>query len=345
VRKVSKKLVLIMTVVVIMGLLVGCSGKKETVEAGGGSKVSEGPIVLRLGHVTQTSHPFHLGAAKFAELVENKSNGNIKIELYPARQLGDDRELLEQVMNGTLDMGVISSPLFSSYTPLLDSLQLPFLLNTYNKENQAVTSDEMKAIFKSLEGYDLKVFGVFEGGMRQLANNKRQINTPADLEGLKLRAVPSELILTTLKALGANPTPMAYGEVYSALQTNVIDGEEVNITSIYSEKHYEVINYVTVLGLFPFPGINVMNLKIYNKLTDENKKIMQEASDEAVQYVFDQFAGLEKTALDFMKEKGVEINYLDDVSTFTKLTQQIYSEYTSKDELIKKFVDMARNLK
>ena len=116
-------------------------------------------------------------------------------------------------MNNTLDIGVISGPVFSAYTPIIDTLQLPFLLNTYEKELAALTSPEMQDLLDSLDKFNLKGLAVFEGGMRHLASAKGPIKTPADMKGLKLRATQSELVLDILTALGANPTPMAYGEV------------------------------------------------------------------------------------------------------------------------------------
>lgn len=336
----KKFIVIMLCLTLFIGLMTGCSSNQNSESEANNNKT----ITLKLGHAAQTTHPFQIGAEKFAELVKEKSNGRIVIDIYPARQLGGDKELIEQVMNGTLDMGVISSPIFSNFTPLLDTLQLPFLLNTYDKELKAITSSEMKDILNALESLNMKGLAVYEGGMRHIANNVRQINKPEDLDGLKLRVVPSNLILEVMETLGANPTPMAYGEIYTGLQTNVINGEEINLTSIYSEKHYEVLEYVTVLGLFPFPGINVINLDRYNSLSDEDQKILSEAAWEAIPYVISQFTELESKATQTIKENGVKVNKIDDISAFKEKTKPIYDKYIEKDPLIKDFVEMAQQL-
>src|SRR5690625_1952735 len=162
-----KRLSLVAALFTLIILLVGC-GKGDTTEGtdNSGESSSGDNVELRLGHVTQESHPFHIGAQHFADLVEEKTNGEVTIKIFPSRQLGDDRELLEQIINGSLDMGVISSPLFGGYTPILDSLQLPFLINSYELEREAITSSEMEAMLDSLsDSIGVKGLGIFEGGI------------------------------------------------------------------------------------------------------------------------------------------------------------------------------------
>jgi tripartite ATP-independent transporter DctP family solute receptor len=259
--------------------------------------------------------------------------------------LGDDAQILEQVMAGALELGVIGSSMMSKYTPLFDVLQIPFLLNTYEKEHKAVTSKEMKDIFKAVESKKIKVFAVYEFGLRHFANNSKPINTPADLTGMKLRVVPSNIILASMKALGANPTPMSYGEVYTGLQTKVIDGEEINLTSIHSEKHDEVLKYVSTVGLWPFPALLLMNLDAYNRLSPELQKMFQEVAEEQIKYNIDIMKDAEEKARKSMDAKGVKVNEIRDVKPFIDATAPIYNEYMAKDPLIKNFVEMAKNLK
>lgn len=341
----------------IITLTVGCSSKP--VEKPNDEVLEETPALeevenenletytLKLGHVTQKAHPFHIGAEKFANKVAEKSNNRITIEIYPARALGDDRELLEQIMNNTLDMGVVSGPVFSAYTPIIDTLQLPFMLNSYEKELKAVQSDEMKAILNALTEHDLKGLAIFEGGMRQLANNSNPIIKPEDLEGLKMRATQSDLVLDVLKALGANPIPMAYGEIYTSLQTKVIDGQEINITSVSAEKHYEVLKHMTEIGLFPFPGIAIMSDDLFNKLSKEDQIIIQEAADEAMVELLNELPEIDKKALENIKENS-DVEFIMsseiDLKLFKDKVQGIYEDYTSRSDLIKNFVEMANKL-
>lgn len=344
----KKILSLLIILTLTLTFTVGCSGTTTEPD----NQESETPendqpeeYTLKLGHVTQTAHPFHIGAEKFAEKVSEKSDGRITIDIYPARALGDDRELLEQIMNNTLDMGVVSGPVFSAYTPVIDTLQLPFMLNSYEKELEAVQSDEMRAILDYLSEYDLKGLAVFEGGMRHLANNIRPITKPEDLEGLKMRATQSDLVIEVLESLGANPIPMAYGEIYTSLQTKVINGQEINITSVSAEKHYEVLNYMSEIGLFPFPGITIMNNELFNELSKEDQEIIQEAANEAMVELLNELPKIDEQALSNIKENS-EVEFIMsseiDLEPFKEKVQSIYDEYTAKNDLIKNFVEMAR---
>lgn len=329
-------------------LVVGCGNNDvaEDKETGTEPEESTEALELRLGHVTQETHPFHIGAQHFADLVEEKSDGQMTIKIFPSRQLGDDRELLEQTINGSLDMGVISSPLFGGYTPVLDSLQLPFLINDYELELDAITSPEMADILDSLEdSMGVKGLGIFEGGMRHIATNKRAIEKPEDLEKLKLRVVQSDLVESIFSSFNASPTPMAYGEVYSSIQTGVIDGEEINLTSLYSENHYEVIDYVSLTGQFPFPGVSVMNADIFNGLTEEQQNILVEAAQETMPYLIGELIDLDNEAIQILEDEDVAINEIDDIGPFLEKVEHIYDEYKNKDELIKVFVEKVEDMK
>lgn len=342
-----KRLSLVAALFTLIILLVGC-GKGDPTEGtdNSGESSSGDNVELRLGHVTQESHPFHIGAQHFADLVEEKTNGEVTIKIFPSRQLGDDRELLEQIINGSLDMGVISSPLFGGYTPILDSLQLPFLINSYELEREAITSSEMEAMLDSLsDSIGVKGLGIFEGGMRHIANTKRPIEDPEDLKSLKLRVVQSDLVESIFSAFDASPTPMAYGEVYSSIQTGVIDGEEVNLTTLYSEKHYEIVDYVSLTGQFPFPGVNIINDGLFNSLSTDHQQALIEASKETVTFLIDELIDLDNEALQVLEEEGLQINEINDIGPFLEKVDHIYEDYMNKDDLIKDFVEKVQSLK
>ncbi|USG64692.1 TRAP transporter substrate-binding protein [Brevibacillus ruminantium] len=330
-------------------LLTACGG-----QAGGGSTANssdagapkEQVIKIKFAHAAAETHPFHMATEKFAELVKTKTNDRVILTVFPSRQLGDDREILEQTMNGTLDAAAVSSAIFSGFTPVLDAVQMPFLINNYDLEAKVLKSPVTKELLDSLDGsLGLKGLTLFEGGMRHIANNKKKVETPADLKGLKLRVVPSDLIKDTFSSLGASPTPMAYGEIYSSLQTKVIDGEEINLTSIVSEKHYEVLKHVTLSGQFPFPAAVVFNSDVFNKLSAEDQKAIQEAADEAAVYVLEEVKKLDEDALKTLKQEGIEVTELQDNKEFLDITHAVYETYTAKNPLIGKFVDEVQKMK
>ena len=301
-------------------------------------------VTVRMGTSTQISMPACAAAEKFCKEIARKTDGRITIEFFPARQLGDDTELAEQIMSGTLETALVSTPIFSGYTPLLDTLQVPFLLSNYEKEHKALTSPEIEAIYKGLEEFGFKTLAIYEYGIRHLANNVRPIEKPDDLKGLKLRVVPSNIILAAITAMGGNPTPMAYGEVYTALQNKVVDGEEINFTSVASEKHYEVIKYMSRVGLWPFPGALVVNTEFYNTLSPEDQKIFHETAKECLQYNMDLLAAAEAKSVELIQGAGGAINEITNTQPFVDATRNIRDEYAKKDPRMAAFIKMAEGL-
>jgi len=226
-------------------------------------------------------------------------------------------------------------------------LQLPFLLNSYDIQKEAYKTDAMQKLLDSLEDVGLKGFGPHDLGIRHLANNTRPIKTPEDLKGIKLRTVEAPIMTDIFNQLGASPTPMAYGEVYTALETGVIDGEEINLTSIVSEKHLEVLKYVTLTGQFPFPAVILANLDVFNSLSEEDQQIIIEAAEETTEYMLNEIKKIDEEALAEIKEAGVEVTELSDeeLKAFIDATEPVYDKYMEKDPLIEEFVNEVRSLK
>lgn len=351
-----KKMKIISIVLILSMILSACglgSGGTNTNTASQTSTTPEAPAKptgeathkLRLSHAANENHPFHTGVVKFVDLVQQKTDGRIQITIYPNRQLGEEKENLENVMNGTLEMALISSSIMSAYTSTFDGLQLPFLLNTYEIEQEAFKTETAQKMLDSLDSLGLKGLGLMEGGMRHLGNNVREIKEPADLEGLKLRVAQTQLMTDIFSTLNASPTPMAYGEVYSALQTGVIDGEETNLSTMYAEKHLEVIKYFTLAGQTPYPAVVLMNNEMFNTIPEEDQKLILEAADEAMEYLFEQIKDSDARALEAIKEKGIQVTELENADEFLEKSQPVYDAYMAKDPLIKEFVEVVDELK
>jgi tripartite ATP-independent transporter DctP family solute receptor len=336
---------LILAVLFLLSMVLVACGDSDANETTG-DQTEEKTYDLKFGHAANENHPMHLGFTKFVELVGEKSDGRIKITVYPNRQLGDDLEIQQNIINGSVDLGGVSTSVTSAYTPLLESLQLPFLLNNYEIEEEAVKTEEFKNILAALETeLGATGIGIYEGGMRHIANNEKVVKTPEDLKGLKLRVAQSDLIIDIFNTLGASPTPMAYGEVYSALQTGVIDGEEVNLSTIYAEKHLEVLENLTISGQFPYPAVVLINNDIYNSFSEEDKALIQEANAEAEAYLFDQIKELDATALKAIKDKGIKVHEIENPEAFMEVLDPLYEKYEAKDPLIKAFVEKVNTLK
>ncbi len=330
---------------VALVLLAGCASKETNKTDKSANNAATKPTVeLKLGHVTQTNHPYHLSVEAFKKKVEKRSQGRIKITIFPARQLGDDKQELEAIIAGTQDMGLISASQFSSYTPVFAGLQLPWLITDYKTFDKVLHSDVVKKILATLEKNNLKGLAVYEGGIRDILSKDKKITTPQDLKGMKMRVPPSEVLRDWALAVGATPVPLPYGEVYNALQTGMVDSVEMNPSSVYTEKFYEVAKYLMDSNQFPFPPVLVMNLGKWNKLSPEDKEIIADAAWEAIDDSTWINIEQEKHDLEFIKSKGVKV-YSVDMAPWKAKTQPVYDKWMAKDPLIKELVEYVKTIK
>lgn len=299
-------------------------------------------VTIRLGHVTQTSHPFHIGAEMFRDAVAAESNGTIEISIYPARQLGDDRQLLEGVRLGTVDAAIISSSTFSLFTPVMDALQLPWLIGSYDELAEAFVSAPARDMLVSLDGLGMTGLGYYEGGFRHFLNNRITVNTVADMKGLRVRVVPNPLHIAIFEAIGAAPTPMAYGEVYTALETGVLDGAEINVSSVYGERFYEAAREFSLTGHFFFPGVLVVNKNLYDRLSPDEQTALAEAARKTIATQVAAAKQQEMDALEELKAASVKVVEFNDVEAARALVQPLVEDYEARDPLVKAFADHVR---
>lgn len=328
----------VMAIFVLSLLVVGCSPKSGPADDGNQQQGPE-PVVFKLGHVVQVGHSWDLTAQEFARLVNARTNGRVTIEIYPARQLGGDRDMFEAIQAGSLDMGMISAAPIENFTPVFTGLQLPWIFKDVETEREILKSDITQEMLDRLLDVGVKGLAVYDCGFRHFLNTQRPINVPEDMKGLKFRAVESPLVLNMYKFLGASPTPMAYGEIYTAVQTNVVNGLDIGYRAGYDEKFFEVAKYYSISNHFTFPVVLVMNKALFEKLTPEEREIFEDTAYELISYNFDVFIEQDEEVIADIEKMGVKINVIEDTRPFRELMQPIYDEYTAKDPLIKKFVD------
>lgn len=346
-----KKLTAAVLCVAMLGTtaLTGCGSSNNGGTAASGSTAGsntagEGAVTVKMATGGQDTLPSYASALDVINDLED--TGNFDFNYFGARQLGDDAEILQQVMAGTIQMGGTAASAFSTYTGLLDALAVPFVLDTYEKERTALKSDEVQAIFDAVEeATGVKILVAYDSGMRYLANNKHPIASLADVQGLKLRVVPSDLLIDSFKAIGANPTNLAYGDIYTGLQNGTIDGEEINITSIYSEKHYEQLKYFSDMGIYPFATTIFCNAEWYNSLTAEQQQELVDGFTKGYDYLFDNhLPEAEARGLEAMKNAGMEITEIADSTPFKDAVADVIETYKNKDPLMKAFIEMAEGL-
>ena len=270
---------------------------------GSSSKVSAAPIVMRLGETHPQDYPTTKGVYEFAKLVKERSNGRIIVEVYHSKQLGEERAVIEQVQLGAIDMTRVSVSAASAYVRDLDALQLPYLYRNSDHMWKVLDGAIGAEILKKLEPSNFVGVGWFEAGSRNFYT-KKQVKTVGDLKGLKIRVQQAPLMVGMIEALGAVATPLPFGEVYSALQTGVIDGAENNWPSYLSTSHYEVAKYFIVDEHTRVPEITLGSKKVFDKLSKEDRALIFKAHKDAVPYQIRLWNDFEKVAEKAVREKG-----------------------------------------
>jgi tripartite ATP-independent transporter DctP family solute receptor len=303
-----------------------------------GSWAADAPkFEFRMGHVTQPAHSWHKTSLKFAELVGAKTKGQVKVTVYPAAQLGGDREMFEAIQLGTLDMGLVSVAPMGAFTPALNGLLLPFLFENYDTLKKVMVSPQTRELLGSLDEVGVKGYAVMISDFRHFVNNKRPISKLDDLKGLKLRVVEAPLYVDMFRALGVSVTALPYAELYTALKTGVIDGAELNHSSLWTMKLYEVVKYVSHTTFF-FPSAVVMNLKQYQGLPPDIQKAISDAAWETVPYNLQIQIEEDQTTEKLLKEKGMVMNDITDMAPFKKAEEPVYEKYMARDKRVPWFV-------
>lgn len=276
----KKKISLFLVGMLCFGLFTGCSSDKTTV--GTDDKTEAGKTYeIKVGHGSAELTALHQGWLEFKKIVEEKSDGKIKVEIFPNQQLGGDRELVEAVQLGNVTMTSPSTAPLAAFDSKFFALDLPFLFKDREQVYTVLDGPVGKELLGSLDEFKIKGLAYWENGFRNFTNNKREVRTPADLKGLKIRTMENEIHMAAWKLLGANPTPMAFGELYTALQQGTVDGQENPFELIYATKFYEVQKYVTKTQHIYSAYVPLINLDFYNNLPSEYQTIITDAIKES----------------------------------------------------------------
>ena len=335
-------------------LLSACGGGTDTpagdsTGTGGSDAAPAGETVhITFGSYGSSSMPPAMGWEDAIAYIEETSGGTIQIDFVPDGVLGGESDMMQQTMDGTIQCTESSASSLNLYTNLSEAFQLPFLITSYDLEWQAIQTPEFQALLDATgEEMGLYICGVFDSGMRHIGMIDKPINTMADLSGVKLRTASSELLLDALTTLGASPIVVNYNEVYSALQNGVVDGEDVNYLTAVAQKHYEILGYMSEIGMYPYPSYVCFNRDAVDSLPEGYWDFMQECMNECMEDYFTNIiveADAEAAAL--MEENGVVINQISDADAWADAMQPIYDEYlASADERVVAFVEAVQALK
>ncbi|MGL5437204.1 MAG: TRAP transporter substrate-binding protein [Lachnospiraceae bacterium] len=275
------------------------------------------------------------------EEIERLSGGAIKVDYHDQGKLGYDAELIQQVIDGTIPFATVGIGIFSQYTDLLEPIQLPFLITTYEQEYDVVRSQEFLDLLDDAGAQlGLKLIGTQENGIRHFANNTRPINSIDDLSGLKIRVPQNAILMDTMTRLGANPIPLAYNEIYTALQNKVVDGEEINFTSMAAQKHYEVVKYASTIGFYPYMAVTAINAEYWEKMSPAQQDIITQALTNAEEKCFTGWIqDNDEESRKICEQEGVKINAIEDVKAFRNAIADLYDKYKEKDPRFKAFIE------
>lgn len=258
---------------------------------------------LRLGDQLAQSHPYNTAAVYMAELIEERTNGRVHIDVFPSSQLGSERELLEGVQMGTVDMCIASGPMASFDSDFYIG-DLPNLFTSKEHAYRVLDGEIGQNILDGLENVQMKGLSFWETGWLCMFNNERLIETPEDLKGLSMRTMENNVYVNYFSALDCNPVPMAYSEFVTSVSNGTINGTMSPIVTIYTDKTYEICPYITRAYQWYTPAALVMNLDVWNSFDDELKQIVSECAQEARDYERQQLAELEDGYIEEIKAAG-----------------------------------------
>jgi tripartite ATP-independent transporter DctP family solute receptor len=246
--------------------------------------VAHAKTILKVSTSTQPSHIYNLGVEYFKKIVEEKSKGAIEVQLFPAAQLGSERDAVEGLQLGTLEMTLTSTGPLGNFVPQVKLFNLPFLFKdrqTCYKVLDGKIGTDIANLFPKV---GIRSLGWYENGFRNITNSKRPIEKPADMDGLKIRVMEDDVFIMTMKALGASPLPMAFGELYTALEQKTVDAQENPLAVIFSSRFFEVQKYLAMTGHFYSPAVFLISEQVWKKFTPEQQKIIQDAATQARDY-------------------------------------------------------------
>ena len=316
---VKKSFVLVLTLVLGMVLSV--------------SVIAKNPIVLRLAENQPENNPVTAADRYFAELVKEKTDGNVIVEVYPGAVLGEEVDSIQQTRAGVIAMARVNTVPLAQFIPEVGVFTLPYIFANTDHKWEVLDGPIGNSILESFEKAGLVGLNYYEAGSRNFYTTKKPIKSLADLKGQKIRVQPSEISIKMVELLGGAPTPLSYGEVYSALQTGVIDGAENDFVSYYTSSHYEVAKYYTLDGHLSPPAVTIMNKAIFYGLPEEYQQAILEAAKEAQSFEIEEMLAFEEESKEKVVAAGTQIFEVD-VVEFQEAVEPIYDMYPEYSEII-----------
>jgi tripartite ATP-independent transporter DctP family solute receptor len=325
----SKKDVLVLFSTCLV-FFVGCPKKQE----------QKAEVVLKLGHSLDATHPVHKAMVFMAEKVAEKSNDRMKVEIFPNEQLGTEKECIEALQLGYMAITKTSTAVMEGFVPKMKIFGIPYLFRDSEHYWKVLKGPIGKELLLAGQSKGLRGLCYYDAGARSFYA-KKEIKSPLDLQGLKVRVMKSIMSMDMVDAMGGSPTPIAWGELYTSLDQGVVDAAENNPPSFRTSRHYEVCKYYALDEHTRLPDILIISTDVWNSLSPEFQQMLQEAVDESVEYERKIWAEAEKNDLKIVEEAGVKVTY-PDKKPFQDSVKSMWAEYedTEIGELIKQIQEV-----
>lgn len=320
----NKILIKAFSVSLLLLFLMGCKGVSEQ-------------KVLKLAHGLDPTHPVHKGMEFMAEKLAEKSGGKLTIDIYPSGQLGSEQQCVELLQIGSLAITKVSAAVMESFTRKFKALGLPYVFESKEHSFKVFDGEIGQELLLGTEEFWIRGLCFYDAGFRSFYTIDKPINTPEDLDGLKIRVMKSQTAMEMVKSLGGSPTPISWGELYTALQSGVVDGAENNPPSLYTSHHYEVCKHYSLDEHTCVPDVLIISSKVWATLSEQEQKWLQEAADESVPVQRKFWDESVEESLRIVQENGVTI-HRPDKSKFADKVQDLLDGYKDDEigELIRR---------
>ena len=330
----KKKLLALLMMAVLTFALAACGGGGDSGAADGGDSdafAGGQTFTIKIGHSDTTTNLINVSLENFAKYVEEQSGGAVKVDIYAAEQLGSNAEMAEMLEMGSLDAMMMPQGQEASFAPKINTLGLPFLFPDYDSVYKVLDSEIGDELVADLESHNMIQLAYWENGLRQTTNSKRAINSAADFKGLKIRTPEDAMTMAIFEALGASPSPLAFSELYLALQQGTFDGQENPISNIHANNFQDVQKYLAMTNHKYECKNMIFSLTSWNKYPEDVQNLLKEAAktygDEHRKAIVDS----QETMLKDLEEAGMEVTY-PDVEELKAATASVYDDFYAQND-------------
>lgn len=336
----NKKLMLL--VVMVMMIVVSACGSDDSDSSSDG-KDSGDKKTIRAGIGLNENHPQYKGLLEFKEIVEEKTDGAIEVETYPSGQLGDDRTMAEGLQLGSLEVTIPSTAPMVNFVPEMAVFDFPFLFPDVETADAVLDGPVGQKFLDMFDDQDIKALAYWENGFRDITNSKHAIESADDFDGLKIRTMENDLHLEAFRELGANPTPMAFGELFTAMQQGTVDGQENPVATIYLEKFYEAQEYVSTTNHIYSPFVFLISKPFFDELSEDEQQIVSEAALEAGKFERQLIREDADENFKALEEEGMEVTEIspEDRQEMQEIVKPIVDKYSEEigEDLVQEVYD------